>query len=187
MERSITVRPPQSVAEMRGVWQVNVRCWVEAYDHILPDDALPDPDDTPDDDTLHKRFEYANMLDETDSGRYVVAVDESTPGDETGVVGFAATRWGDETKSFVDDDDAGLWVIYVDPARWGEGIGSSLLDDVTSAVPSRYDHLVLETFADNHAAQQFYRTKEFEVVERAETDVGGDTYHAVIMARSLGE
>ncbi|KAB1198942.1 GNAT family N-acetyltransferase [Haloferax sp. MBLA0078] len=170
---------------MRDVWQVNVRCWVDAYDHILPGDALPDPDVAPDDDGLRQRFEYANLLDETDSGRYVVAVDESTPDEETGVVGFAATRWGEETKSFVDDDDAGLWVIYVDPTRWGAGIGSALLDEVTAAVPSRYDRLVLETFAANDVARQFYEARGFDVVERIETAVGEETYPAVVMARSL--
>lgn len=185
MDSSIAIRPPSSLAEVRDVWHVNVRCWVEAYDHILPDDALPDPDVAPDDDGIRERFEYANLLNERGSGRYVVAVDESTPDDQTGVVGFAATRWGDETKSFVDDHEAGLWVVYVDPTRWGEGIGSALLDDVTAAIPSRYDRLVLETFADNDAARQFYRSRGFEVVERGETNVGGDTYSAVIMARSL--
>lgn len=197
MNRSIDVRPPQSVAEMRGVWQVNVRCWVEAYAHILPDDALPNPDHTPADDVLRQRLEYATTLDETDAGRYVVAVDESVssaeaadPAAETSperVVGFAAVRWGDETKSFVGDDDAGLWVIYVDPSRWGEGIGTRLLDDVTAAIPSRFDRLVLETFADNDDGRQFYRARGFDVVDRIETEVGDETYPAVLMARPLGE
>ena len=195
MRSSITVRPPRSVAEMRGVRRVNARCWVEAYDHFLPDDALPDPDGHPGEEWFRDRFDDARRLNETESGRYVVAVDESLSNDETatsepeanaaGVVGFAATRWSDETKSFVGDDDAGLWVIYVDPSRWGEGIGSRLLDDVTAAVPSRFDRLVLETFAENRAARGFYRAKGFDVVDRVETAVGSETYPAVIMARPL--
>ncbi|WP_416838132.1 GNAT family N-acetyltransferase [Haloferax sp. DFSO52] len=185
MDSAIAIRPPSSLAEMRAVWDVNVRCWLDAYGHIFPDDALPDPDAGPDDHELRQRFEYVNMLNETDSGRYVVAVDESAPDGETGVVGFAATRWGDETKSFVGDDDADLWVIYVDPTRWGDGIGSALLDEVTGAIPSRYDRLVLETFADNDGGKQFYLARGFTVIDRIETDVGDDSYPALIMARSL--
>lgn len=193
MRSPITIRPPQSVAEMRDVWEVNARCWVEVYDHLLPDAALPDPGDPPDEDRLRERLAEATALNETGSGRYVVAVDESkaaadesdaSPGD-TGVVGFAATRWGDETKSFVGPDEAGLWVIYVDPSRWGAGIGSRLLADVTSAVPSRFDRVVLETFAENDVGRRFYRARGFSVVERTETDVGADTYPVVVMARSL--
>ncbi|AFK20648.1 GNAT family N-acetyltransferase [Haloferax mediterranei ATCC 33500] len=180
----ITIRQPQAVAEMRGVWQVNSRCWVRAYEHILPEDALPNPDTPPDETELREQLDYANALNATESGRYVVAVRDSGS-DNGGVVGFAATRWGDETKSFVGHDDAGLWVIYVDPSRWGDGIGSALLDAVTATIPEQYDRLVLESFAENDAGRAFYRSRGFEVVDRTETEVGDEVYPTVIMARSL--
>ncbi|WP_396611179.1 GNAT family N-acetyltransferase [Haloferax sp. S1W] len=194
MSDKFAVRPPQSPAEMRGVHRVNARCWVEAYDHILPDDVLPDPEDEPDEAWLREQFDYATILNQTESGRYVVAVDESasrasgddgSDDDAARVVGFAATRWGNEAKDFVGDDEAGLWTIYVDPSRWGKGIGSRLLETVTAAIPARFDRLVLETFAENEVGQRFYQSKGFEVVEEFETEVGDESYPAVLMARSL--
>ncbi|ELZ95310.1 putative acetyltransferase [Haloferax mucosum ATCC BAA-1512] len=181
---TIDIRPPASRAEIRGVWRVNARCWVKAYDHILPPEALPDRSTPPDETRLRDRLDYANTLNETESGRHVVAVE--TQGETDEVVGFAATRWNDdETKSFVGDDDAGLWLLYVEPSRWGEGIGSALLADVAAAVPDGYDRLVLEAFAENEAAIGFYRSQGFETLYRDESEVGGEMYPVVVMARPL--
>ncbi|MCO8266500.1 GNAT family N-acetyltransferase [Haloferax sp. AB510] len=194
MTPEIVVRPPRSLEEARGVQRVNARCWVEAYDHILPENVLPDPSpDAPAEESLRGRLDYANSLVDADTGRYALAVApdkcEPTSGTETveaeAVVGFAAVRWGDEAKTFVGDDDAGLWLLYVDPSRWGEGIGTALLDAVIAEVPERHDRLVLETFAENTAARGFYQASGFEVVEKIETEVGDETYPAVVMARTL--
>jgi len=39
-----------------------------------------------------------------------------------GVVrGYCYFRWGEETKSFVGENEAGLTGLYVEPDYWGKG------------------------------------------------------------------
>ncbi|HKE78961.1 MAG TPA: GNAT family N-acetyltransferase [Solirubrobacteraceae bacterium] len=61
----------------------------------------------------------------------------------------------------------GDWVdqLYVDPSRWGRGIGSALLD---VAKRERPGGLRLWTFAGNSGARRFYERHGF--VEGARTD-----------------
>ncbi|MFC7205144.1 GNAT family N-acetyltransferase [Haloferax namakaokahaiae] len=195
MNSDVVIRPPRSRADMRGVWRVNVRCWNEAYGHIFADRVLPSLDEPPSISSLGERLVYATSLNESGTGRYVVAVDES--GDETDgelkdgpdegdhVVGFAAARWGEDTKSFVGDDEAGLWILYVDPDWWGRGIGTRLLETVEAAIPEAYTALVLDTLAENEVGRRFYRARGFEVRETMQIEIGGDPYSAVILARPL--
>ncbi|WP_341850627.1 GNAT family N-acetyltransferase [Natronococcus wangiae] len=51
------------------------------------------------------------------------------------VRGYSYFRWGEETKSFVGEDEAGLKEIYVDPDYWGEGIGTALLERGLDGLP----------------------------------------------------
>ncbi|WP_410766173.1 GNAT family N-acetyltransferase [Haloferax sp. DFSO60] len=195
MNSDVVIRPPRSRADMRGIWRVDVRCWNDAYCHILPDEALPSLETVPPTSSLEERLVYATSLNESRTGRYVVAVDESagdaveesSAGDTTGdhIVGFAAVRWGEDTKSFVGDDEAGLWVLYVDPAWWGEGIGTRLLESVEEAIPEEYTTLVLDTLADNDVGRRFYRARGFEKRETMQVEISGEPYAVVILSRPL--
>jgi ribosomal protein S18 acetylase RimI-like enzyme len=79
---------------------------------------------------------------------------------EGDVVGFAAGRR--------DEDDPGcfhLGRIYVHPDRWGEGVGTALLDAVVAAARERdADRLRLGVMADNDRARGFYEDRGFERV-----------------------
>jgi ribosomal protein S18 acetylase RimI-like enzyme len=95
---------------------------------------------------------------------FLVAEDVRDGGD--GVVGFAlALRSDDEPDVFA------LGRIYVHPDRWGEGIGSRLLDRVEGHVRAREgSRLRLGVMAENERAVGFYESRGFERVQTGHDD-----------------
>jgi ribosomal protein S18 acetylase RimI-like enzyme len=81
--------------------------------------------------------------------------------DRVGVVGFAL--------ALPAEDDPGVYAlgrIYVHPDRWGEGIGSRLLERVETEVLERGgSRLRLGVMAENARAVEFYESRGFERVE----------------------
>lgn len=76
---------------------------------------------------------------------------------EDEVVGFALAGPTDEDETF------GLSRIYVDPGRWGEGIGRRLLDRVEAAVADRGGRRIsLGVMAENDRAVEFYEAAGYE-------------------------
>lgn len=99
--------------------------------------------------------------------------------------GYAHLRWGPQTKPFVDPDDAGLKELYVDPDAWGTGIGTTLLNAGIDRLPPDLHDLTLEMLAGNDRADTFYRSRGFERIGSAETEIDGDRYPTVGYSRSL--
>jgi len=97
---------------------------------------------------------------------FLVAEDGESTGDGSAVVGFAL--------ALPADDDPGVFAlgrIYVDPDRWGEGVGSRLLDRVESHVRARDgSRLRLGVMAENEHAVGFYESQGFERVEAGHDD-----------------
>lgn len=159
--------------DVRGVERVNRRCWRAAYGDIFPDSVL-DRDPLPED-ALEDRLAAIRSW----TGVALVAVE----GDR--VVGYAFARWGDDTKSFVDGDDAGLKEIYGDPAHWNEGVGTALLERVEERVPSSSDGLTLSMLAGNVAGRRFYERRGFREVGKTSDEIAGETYDCVLFRKPL--
>ena len=105
----VTVRPAVA-ADIDGIRDVAARGWTAAYGDFLPRSVIDaamaewyDPD------------EVAARV--AGDGAFFVADD----GDD-GVIGYVGGAPADD-----DPDEAALEAIYVDPDRWGEGVGSRLL------------------------------------------------------------
>lgn len=135
-------------AEAAAVIDLRRRAWRAAYDDILPPDALESGADP---------GEYGGASLVSDAARptetHLVARDG-------GVVGFAIGLTGERRHAFVPGADAELRALYVAPERWGEGVGTALLD----AVRARLDagrRLHLEVFAANERARRFYEGRGF--------------------------
>jgi len=93
----------------------------------------------------------------------VATVDEA-------VVGFASAEqtWADEVE---------LHTCYVHPDRWGEGIGSALLDRVeTWARTQGVDRIVAAVFADNAVGRGFLEATGFQRGQEANGEVAGDLH-----------
>lgn len=193
--------------DVRGTDRVNRRAWREGYRDVLSDELLDrDP-------ATEQALDDRLAAVESWTGRAFVAVDEGRgdsdgdddrdsdddrdndrdgdndrPGDgerDGDVIGYAIVRWGADAKPFVADGDAGLKEIYVDPARWSEGVGTALLDRVERAVPDEYRGLTLSTLAGNERGRAFYEARGFEAVGEESDEIGGEEYDTVLFRKPL--
>jgi ribosomal protein S18 acetylase RimI-like enzyme len=169
------IRPPKTDGEIRGLIRTHGLSWRAAYDDILPDAVLDEMTVEP---TSEDVTEWADGLDR-EAATVFVAVDEV-------VCGFVDVRWGEEnTKPFVGSDEAGVRAIYVRPDRWGNGVGTALLDRGLDALPDRVETVRLEAFADNDIGARFYEARGFDRVDAREVEIAGDRYPTAIYAREV--
>ncbi|NHN48281.1 GNAT family N-acetyltransferase [Halostella sp. JP-L12] len=95
-------------------------------------------------------------------GHFVAAAD--------GVVGYAS---GDVPRT---ESVGRLSSIYVHPDRWGDGIGTRLLDAVEAYLADRgASEIQILVLADNSVGVEFYRARGFERVETRPTTLAGET------------
>lgn len=170
------IREYKTPGDARAVARVQALSWRAAYDGLLPESVLDAQDvDPPEEqvDTYHEGLV---------SNREGVFLAE----DKTEVIGFADFRWGDaETKPFVGERDAGLKAIYVLPERWGEGIGTSLLERGVAALPDWTEALRLEMLEGNDIGARFYESRGFKRTGEATHEIADETYPTVIYSRTL--
>ncbi|WP_121821789.1 GNAT family N-acetyltransferase [Halostella salina] len=90
--------------------------------------------------------------------------------DDDGVVGYAS---GDTDGG---EDLGRLSSIYVHPDRWGEGVGTELLDAVESALADRgIDAVRVLVLAENDVGVRFYRARGYDCVDSRTAELGGET------------
>ena len=95
------------------------------------------------------------------------------------VVGFASAErtWTDEVE---------LHTLYVHPDRWGEGVGSALLDEVEAwATKKDVDRIVAAVFDDNAVGRRFLEAMGFEEGLAAKAEVAGELHDEYEYERSL--
>lgn len=154
----MTVRParPDDATTVR---QVAREAWHAAYDDLLEPDQVDERVDA---------WYGTDRLRESISGpgSFSVAVEDGT------VVGFVhLAPPGPEAPSVLRADGvAVLFRLYVRPGRWGEGIGSALLDAAERRVDDRFDSVRCVVYADNDRARSFFASRGFELIERLRTD-----------------
>ena len=162
--------------DIQTVAQINALAWHEAYDDILPKEFLADLDGDISNSQAEDRFEeIAN-----ERSCFLVATDETDT-----VRGYIYLRWGNETKEFVMDDEAGLKEVYVEPDYWKRGIGTKLLKAGLSRLPDRIERVKLNTFTENEQGRQFYRSHGFEWVGSVEIEIAGVEYQTAIYSLRL--
>lgn len=96
----------------------------------------------------------------------------------TGLIG-AAHAWAEP-----DEPDA--WFLdrlYTDPTRTGEGIGTALLDEVSTALPRGTRWLDLDYFAFNTRAATYYERHGFRPLRSATFPWDGVDHEMVIVRR----
>ena len=164
------IRRLEDADDVRDIARVEARAWRAAYDGIVADDVLAGLDPELSDEAAAGRLEA--LREEADA---LLVADA-----DAAVVGYADFRWGESTKAFVGDGEAGLKAIYVDPERWGAGVGTALLERGLGTLPEGVRRVRLETLADNEVAKRFYESRGFEPTGETTAEIGDESYPAVV-------
>jgi ribosomal protein S18 acetylase RimI-like enzyme len=150
----VSVRPA-TLADVPAIQRVARAAWHAAYDDVLGPDAV---------ETLQDRWYDRDGLRasiEADPAVFLVAAADGEP------AGFA----------HASPDETGDWHlarIYVDPDRWGEGVGTALLGQVEAALRTRgVEAYRLAVLADNDVGVGFYESRGFERVDTREVELAG--------------
>ncbi|MFC7155896.1 GNAT family N-acetyltransferase [Halomarina halobia] len=159
----VTVRPA-TPDDVPGIRRIARRGWEAAYGDFLADETVER--------ALAEWYAPAFVRDavERDGTIYRVAVADGE------VVGYATGRV---------DDVGRLTSLYVDPDRWGEGIGTRLLEAVFDRLRERgVGRLEVRVLAVNEVGRAFYESRGLEPVAEAETDLFGASHREVVYAGS---
>lgn len=170
------IRRIEDRTDVRELLRVNVLAWRAAYDGLVPEDVLAAMDPEPDEERVDGAYEG---LQADREGVFVA--------DDDGVVGYAYARWAPamETKSFVGEAEAGLKELYVHPDRWGEGIGTRLLERAGDYLRDRgFERMRIHVFAENDVGVGFYADRA-ERIEREVHEVGGTSVPVAVFEREL--
>lgn len=181
----ITVRRARR-GDIDDIYAVTYASWQDTYADILPDDFLesmqPPAAGVPDDqrDWLETAIAHDGVTE------FVATDDDNgTDGDGT-VVGFAETIWATEhTRDIVDDSDAGLRALYLDPDYHHRGIGTRLLERAVETLPRRIDRVAVGVLAANDDARRFYEANGFERVGSTTFEVNGNAFPECLYARAV--
>jgi GNAT superfamily N-acetyltransferase len=156
-----------------------VRSWQHGYRGLLPDSYLDALDVTA------RAFMWRREL--SDPGGRPPLWLADTDGD---VVGFAG--WGPARDSDLGPRTAELYVCYVEPERWGQGIGTQLLGAVLASLGDQVDDMVMWVLADNTVARRFYEHRGAasdgtrRTVERGGIPVDDVRYRMPVRVRATG-
>jgi ribosomal protein S18 acetylase RimI-like enzyme len=133
--------------DVQKIKRVAAEAWHAAHDDIIGESAVDDfLSNHYNDDDIKSGISAQNTL-------YYVAED-----DTEGVVGFVAGGpWRDSDTTYV------IGAIYVLPAHWGKGFGSSLIERFEGVVKTRGGAQVrLVVMAENEVAINFYESAGYE-------------------------
>lgn len=146
---AVSLRPadPEDAEAIRAVSEA---AWEAAHEPIVGSEAVAEYLDA------HYSLDALRERIAREGVHCLVAVDD-------GIVGYLLA---DATAH--DGGTAGLVRLYVHPARWGEGIGSRLLERLEETLDA--DRLRLGVMAPNERAVGFYRSRGFERVDAVHDD-----------------
>jgi GNAT superfamily N-acetyltransferase len=154
---SVTVRPA-SEEDIETVEAVARDAWYAAYGGFLAPETVEAG--------LAENYDaelLAAAVDHDDV-EFLVAVADGE------VVGFASAErtWADEVE---------LHTLYVHPDRWGEGVGSALLDEIAEwAREVGVDRIACGVLADNAVGVGFFEARGFTRGLEARGEVGGELH-----------
>ena len=136
---TIDVRPAV-LTDARGIAEVHVRAWREAYAHLVPADALARL-------SIDQRELRWNEILRGTAANHWVAVEDG------GVVGFAGSGPSQEPDAA---RELQLWTLYVLASHYGTGAGQRLLNEALGDATA-----VLWVADDNPRARAFYARNGF--------------------------
>ena len=132
-------------ADAAEIARVHVDCWRAAYRGQMPDELLASL-------SVERRTEFwRRSLEEGDAGVLVAEVSGT-------VGGFVSVG-----PSRDEDGIAELYAIYIEPERFGTGLGRALMDAALERMRRlAYQRAMLWVLDGNERAERFYRIAGWE-------------------------
>lgn len=140
---------PMTLSDCERVAAIRIGGWQSAYQGLVPQSYLDALDVAQD---AERRRGYLSQADDS-----VLDLVAETAGQ---VVGWACH--GPYRDGEVRTEDAELYAIYVDPGRYGAGIGQALLQEsVRRCTAAGHTRMLLWVLKDNARARRFYERAGF--------------------------
>lgn len=170
------IRRRADVDDLRAAREAYNRALRVGFRGVVPEDVI-DAALRPTDDESLEEFE-AELTDER--GTFQVAEREGA------IVGFVRARFAG-TAEYVDPLGGEIVDLWVDPARWRQGVGTALVETAVEWFPDTVDGAWIAVVAENERARTFLAEHGFEQAETIEAEVGGTTLEHVAYRRPISE
>ncbi|MEZ5410652.1 MAG: GNAT family N-acetyltransferase [Acidimicrobiales bacterium] len=164
--RTVRVREPVP-GDSAGIGRVHVRAWQQAYAGIMAASFLDGLDERAWGRAWRRRLAQ-RAVGRGEPGVELLVAEHPDGGTVAGIATLGPERGGDGNRGE-------LWMINVDPAAWGLGVGSALLAEVEARLAARgFTDGVLWVVAGNSRARRFYRTRGWAADDTCRReDIGG--------------
>ncbi|GLQ92838.1 GNAT family N-acetyltransferase [Dyella acidisoli] len=134
---------PAEPEDALSVARVHVRAWQVGYRHLLPAEYLTQLRA----EERAQRYNFATQ--DVRRPMTIVAMEDDA------ICGFATTA---PSRDSDIPDHGELCALYVDPDRWGRGIGAALIAAARRRLAELgYQHAMLWLLAGNQRGERFYR------------------------------
>ncbi|MFJ8629715.1 GNAT family N-acetyltransferase [Streptomyces sp. NPDC093568] len=166
---------PMTLADCHRVAEIRIGGWRSAYQGLMPQSYLDGLDVSEDAERRRTHFSRAD-------GSVVNLVAERD-GEVVGWACHGPYRAG-ETRT----EDAELYALYVDPGRYGTGLGHALIQEsVRLCTAAGHARMLLWVLEGNARARRFYERAGFRADGAVEPfEVGGVEVPEVRYGRALG-
>lgn len=154
--------------DVTGVLRIAERGWNATYTDILSQETI--------DEAIAEWYDMDTIrefIENEDVAYFVVEED----GDIVGYVSGGPSS---------EENVATLGAIYVDPDYWNEGIGTALLREFEKFCRRQnYETVRFQMLSENDIGESFYRKQGYEIIEKQETDLFGETVSENLFRRKI--
>ena len=174
MGQDVTIRAAKA-KDVDEIFRVMRQSRRDVFTGLLPPDALDWDSEVSEG---FRQFVHETLSD--DKKALLVAVGDNS------VLGIAELMWDpEETQKFVEEGEAELAAIHVQPGDRGQGIGTQRLDDALLQLPSQLSGIALCVLSGNERAQAFYERRGFNQTGTTVNTYAGEERVEVVYRRSL--
>jgi len=151
-----------------AVRRVARRSWHETYDEIIGEEAV--------DEMIDEWYDVGALKKSIERPENPMFVAISAD-----LVGFVQGGPSEDGPA-----DAVLSRIYIAPANWGDGVGTTLLERLCTALRTDgHDSVWLSVIAHNDVGRAFYAKHAFEMHERRTAELAGQDVTELILVKDL--
>ncbi len=149
--------------EAEEIYEVALKTWKDTYGQIFSEETIEK--------VISDWYDVEDLRQQVEHPIFYVA--------EAGaqVVGFV--------HASVEDGEATLHRIYLDPEYQGEGVGSKLYEKAENDIRQKADMIELEVLAENEKGKGFYLKQGFEERKEEEVELKGKKAKQKIMVKHL--